>query len=244
MARSQSKFADAMHAYGLVPQAGVISILATLAAIWLTTKIGGQSLNGLLEHLVLIPARAIGPEPWQLVTSNFINLRLVDIFSASLALLFFGNAVERQRGLAGVWKVFVIGGFFGALAAGLVGRLIEPQAVLVGSMGAATAMLTAFAAGAGSRPLNLFGTTEIRPATMAWIWLGISAFQAVLSLEDHPWQTVVLELVMLAGAAAAGWVIGGGGWSFRGTFDKISGGAKRRRYVVLQGGRDGKRWVN
>ena len=234
-----------MQQYGLVPERGVISILVTLALVWLVVRFGGEAIGPLLSHLVLTPARGIGPEPWQLLTSIFINPRLSDILMTAVTLLFFGNAVERTLGASAVWKVFIAGGVAGSIAAALVGRLIAPAALLVGSVGASTAMLTAFAASAGSMRVSFFGSGDIRPATMAWIWLGISVIFAVVQIEDVGWARVVLNLFMLAGSAGAGWLVGGrgqrstgGGFDIGGSIDKLKLWRLRRRYKVLNGGRD------
>jgi membrane associated rhomboid family serine protease len=240
-----------MEQYGLVPDRGVISLLAVLTAVWLLVRLG--VLGGLLPHLVLIPARAIGPEPWQLVTSMFINGRLGEVMMAAVTLLFFGNAVERVLGAGGVWKVFVVGGFGGALFGGLLGRLLAPFAVLPGSFAGTTAMLTAFAASAAYARVNFFGT-NVRPGTMAWIWLGISVLFELVRVEEIGWVAVALGLAMLAGGALAGWIVGGArrrgsgaGLDVRGAFDKMRMWRLKRRYRVLTGGRDGrddKRYLN
>jgi membrane associated rhomboid family serine protease len=233
-----------MEQYGLVPDRGVISILVVLTIVWLLIKLTGDLFAPLLHHLVLFPARGIGREPWQLVTNFFINLRLGDILMAAVTLLFFGNAVERTLGPRGVWTAFIAGGLGGSIAAGLIGRLILPDSPILGSLGASTAMLTAFAACANNMRVSFFGAGDIRPATMAWIWLGISALFALFQVEDVGWQRVVVSLFMLAGSAAAGWYVGGrgrrrgGGIGLGGSLDKLRLWRLRRRYRVLSGGRD------
>jgi membrane associated rhomboid family serine protease len=250
MRRSRSQFRAAMEQYGLVPDRGVISILVVLGVIWLAVRLSGDMLTPIVTHLVLQPARAIGPEPWQLVTNFFINPRLSDILMAAVTLLFFGNAVERMMGPRGVWKIFMLGGVAGSLAAALVGRLIATHAILLGALGATTAMLTAFAATAQNMRVSLFGAGDIRPGTMAWIWLGISALFALFQIEDVGWQRVVLSLFTLAGAAAAGWFGArggrrrGGGIDIGGSLDKIKLWRLRRRYKVITGGRDTNKYLN
>jgi membrane associated rhomboid family serine protease len=242
--RGRSTFRATMEQYGLVPDRGVISILVVLGVIWLLFRLLGGALGPLLAHLVLFPARGIGPEPWQLLTNFFINLEGGQILMTAVTLLFFGNAVERTLGARGVWKTFIAGGIGGSIAAGLIGRLILPQAPILGSTGAATAMLTAFAACAGNYRVSLFGAGEMRPATMAWIWLGISVLFAVVQFIDGaPWQQLVISLFLFAGAAAAGWFVGGGrrrrgGIDLGGSLDKLRLWRLRRRYRVLSGGRD------
>jgi membrane associated rhomboid family serine protease len=233
-----------MEQYGLVPDRGVISILVVLTVVWVVFRFAGAALGGILAHLILLPARGIGPEPWQLATNFFINLRLSDILMAAVTLLFFGNAVERTLGVRGVWKTFIIGGIGGSIAAALIGRLILPEAPILGSAGAATAMLTAFAACADNMRVSFFGAGDIRPSTMAWIWLGISVLFALFQIEDVGWQRVVISLSMLAGSAAAGWWVGGrgrrsrGGFDVGGSIDKLKLWRLKRRYKVLTGGRD------
>jgi membrane associated rhomboid family serine protease len=240
--RGRSQFRATMEQYGLVPDRGVISILVVLGAVWLVFKLLGDLLMPLFVHLILTPTRAIGPEPWQFFTNFFINARLGDILMGAVTLLFFGNAVERMRGVGGVWRAFIAGGIGGSIAAGLVARFIAPGMHIFGSVGASTAMLTAFAASADNMRVSFFGTGNIRPATMAWIWLGISALFALFQIEDAGWQHVVVSLALLGGSAAAGWWAGGGrrrgGINLGGSFDKIKLWRLKRRYKVLTGGRD------
>lgn len=236
-----------MEQYGLVPDRGMISLLVVLTVVWMVARLG--LLGGALMHLILIPARAIGPEPWQLVTSMFINARLGDVLMAAVTLLFFGNAVERARGAVGMWIVFVAGGFCGALFGALLGRVIAPDATLLGSFAGATAMLTAFAATSRSMRFNFFGSGEISGAAMAWIWLGISVVFELVRIEEVGWRTVAIGLAMLAGSALAGWFVGGwrGGVNVGGSIDRMRMWRLKRRYRVLTGGRDtppNKRWLN
>ena len=239
-----------MEQYGLVPEGGVISLLAVLGAVWLLVRFG--VLGGLVQHIILIPALAIGREPWQLVTSMFVNARLGEVLMAAVTLLFFGNAVERALGKAAVWKVFVVGGFGGALFGGLLGRVIAPDATLYGSFAGATAMLTAFAASSSRMRVSFFGAGEIRAATMAWSWLGISVVFELARIDEVGWKVVALGLVMLAGGALGGWLVGGrhhagGGVDVGGAFDKLRMWRLKRRYRVLTGGRDSrddKRYLN
>jgi membrane associated rhomboid family serine protease len=236
-----------MEQYGLVPDRGMIWLLAVLTAIWVVVRL--HLFDGILFHLILIPARAIGPEPWQLVTSMFINGRFSDVLMAAVTLLFFGNAVERARGAGFMWIVFVAGGFGGALLGALLGRVIAPAATLLGSLAGATAMLTAFAAVSRSSRVSFFGAGEIRASTMAWIWLGISVVFELARIEEVGWRTVAIGLAMLTGSALAGWLVGGwrGGVDLGGSLDKMRMWRLKRRYKVLTGGRESradKRWLN
>jgi membrane associated rhomboid family serine protease len=239
----RSNFRATMEQYGLVPDRGVIALLVTLTAVWLIVRLGGEALMPIVVHLIATPVRAIGPEPWQLVTSMFFNGRLSNVAMTAITLLFFGNLVERQLGARGVWKVFVAGGFAGTLLGALVGRLLSPHALIAGSWAAATAMLTAFAASAGNLRLSFFGTGQMRPATMAWIWLGISVLFALVQIEDVGWRRTVVALCELAGASGAGWIVGGrgrsrGSFDLGGSLDKLRMWRLKRRYRVLSGGRD------
>jgi membrane associated rhomboid family serine protease len=250
MRSSRSEFRATMEQYGLVPDRGVISLLAVLTVIWFIQRVGGHEVSSLFSHLILIPSRAIGPEPWQLFTSMFVDVRLGMVLGSAVTLLFFGNAVERARGAFGVWKIFIVGGLASALAWALVGLLLLPGLPHAGSSMATTAMLTAFAAGAGGMQMRFFGST-MRSSTIAWVWLGISAIFIVAEIADQaPWQAVVMALAALAGAAAAGWFVGGGrrarrgGLDVRGSLEKVRLWRLKRRYKVLSGGRDDKRYLN
>src|SRR4051812_26359801 len=115
MARGPSQW----QMMGLKPDRGVISALVALTAIWLVFAAGGETVRMFfVQHLILRPRLALGWEPWQLVTSGFVNVQLRDVFFVAVSLIFFGNPIEQQLGARTFWKVFIGGAIGGGRVAG------------------------------------------------------------------------------------------------------------------------------
>jgi membrane associated rhomboid family serine protease len=219
----------------------VVVVLVSLVAAFAAMRISGQE-RFVLEHLALIPRRALGPEPWQLFTHAFVHPSFGPLLSTVIAVWFFGTPVEQRGGRAYLYKVLIGGTLVGGLAAALVGRILPasalPVPIMVGGIGASIAAIAAFGAVYGQTPILLFGVQQMRASTTAYIFLGISA---VMYLWDQNW------LGFSAAAAGAAW--GTWGADFRITririaWDKLRLWRLRRRYKVISGGRDSKRWMN
>ena len=225
---------------GLKPDRGVIGLMVALVAVSIVYFVGGAPVQQFyLEHLVLRPRTAIGWQPWQIVTFNFLDIGLRQILFTAITLIFFGNFVEQTLGARGFWKVFLAGAVAGGLVAGLLGRLIVPDAPLAGSQGATTALLTAYAALMDRRQVNAYGMGVVRGSIIAWIWVGISVILVVSEMFGPQWPMVLLQLFALVGGGAAGWLVAKrGGISFGHSFDRFRMWRLKRRYRVLTGGRE------
>jgi membrane associated rhomboid family serine protease len=237
--------------FGLRPASGVIALLAVYFASWVLLRLGGPLVAGFIQaHLALTPARAIGPEPWQLVTAGFFAGTLKAIFYLAITLLFFGNTIEQLMGPRGLWKVWVAGVIGGGLALGLLGRAFWPDATTFVTAAPGTAILVAYAVRLSGQQVLLFGQVPMRAGSMAWIWVGISVVGALLDYEIGGPVLVIIELVEIAGGGLAGWLVarrGGVSLSGVGTqLDKLKLWRMRRRYRVLDGGRakPDKRYLN
>lgn len=232
---------------GLKPDRGVLSAMIVLAAVWLVFAVGGQALAWLLPHLVLVPGRAIGPEPWQIVTNGFIEDGFIRVILTCVMLIFFGNPLEQRLGAAGFWKIFVGGMIGGSLLAALVGKLIAPNVPLAGAQPATTALLVAFGVLWARQPVMAYGLAQMSATTMTWIFVGINAL-SYLEVMRMDWRVGVLGLCAMSGAAIAGWLLARrGGVDLGGSLDKMRMWRLKRRYRVLTGGRDGrddKRFLN
>jgi hypothetical protein len=80
--------------YGLRPDRGVIVLIVVYFVSWAFLRFGGNAIgNFFAEHLALTPVRAIGLEPWQLVTGGFLVNRLSNVLFLGVTLIFFGNAI-------------------------------------------------------------------------------------------------------------------------------------------------------
>ncbi len=111
--------------------------------------------------------------------------------------------------------------------------------MLLGAEPAALAMIAAFGVAWGSTPITLFGVQQMRASTCALIFLGLSALLYLLALD----------LVGLAGGA-----VGAGVGAL--AFSKVQFSSWtelrtrwhrwriRRRYRVIPGGRDSRRYIH
>ena len=221
----------------LRPSPGVVAVLVTLVAAFAAIHLAGQP-RFVMEHLALTPRRALGREPWQLFTSALIHPRFGELLSTGVAIWFFGTPVEQRAGRGYFFKLLIVSTLVGSLAAALLGRLIAPYDVVTGAIGASTACIASFGALYGRTSFLLFGIQEMKASVMAYIFLAITAGMYLL---DKQW------LGLAAAASGAAW----GTWGdelritrVRIAWDKLRLWRLRRRYRVIQGGRDGKRWLN
>jgi membrane associated rhomboid family serine protease len=223
---------------GLKPDRGVIGAMVALTLIWLLFAVGGADVHAFyIQHLILRPRMAFGWEPWQLLTSGFVNVQLRDVFFVAVSLIFFGNPIEQQLGARTFWKVFIGGAIGGAIAASLLGRLIAPDAHMTGSQPAVTALLMAFGALWGGQQVRAYGVMQMSARTMAWIFVAITAATYVFALADD-WRQALLGLAAMTGAALAGWLLTRrGGIDLGGSLDRMKMWRLKRRYRVLTGGR-------
>ncbi len=243
MARGPSRY----QLTALRPERGVLGAMIALAAVWLVFTIGGSALAWLLPHLVLFPGRAIGPEPWQILTNGFIESDFIDILLTCVMLIFFGNPLEQRYGARFFWKIFVGGMVGGSLLAALVGRFVAPEVPLAGAQPATTALLVAFGVMWAGQPVMAYGVAQMSATTMTWIFVGINAL-SYLRVMRVDWRIGVLGLCAMSGAALAGWLLARRGRiGLGGSIDKLRMWRLKRRYRVLTGGRDArddKRWLN
>jgi membrane associated rhomboid family serine protease len=231
----RSNFGRSSAAVGLRPSPGVVGVLVALVASFFVLHFVDPKF--VIAHLALTPRRALGPEPWQLVTSAFVHLTFGSLLSSGIAVWLFGTPVEQHGGRAALFKVLIGATLAGSLAAALVGRVIAPDVVVAGAIGGSTACIAAFAAIFRDTPILLFGVQQMRASTTGYIFLAITG---AMLLIDHQWAG------FSAAAAGAAW----GTWGdelrvtrLRIAWDKLRLWRLKRRYRVISGGRD-KRWMN
>jgi len=232
----RSNFGRSSALVGLRPSPGVVGVLVALVAAFFVLHFAGHQ-KFVIEHLALTPRLALGREPWQLVTSAFVHLTFGSLLSTGIAVWLFGTPVEQRAGRAALFKVLIGATLAGSLAAAAVGRVIAPNAVIAGAIGASAACIAAFAALFGDTPILLFGVQQMRASTTGYIFLGITG---AMFLLDGQW------LGFSAAAGGAAW----GTWGdhlrltrLRIAWDKLRLWRLKRRYRVISGGRD-KRWMN
>jgi membrane associated rhomboid family serine protease len=232
----RSNFGRSSALVGLRPSPGVVGVLVALVAAFFVLHFAGHQ-KFVVEHLALTPRRALGPEPWQLVTSAFVHLTFGSLISSGIAIWFFGTPVEQRAGRAALFKLLIGATLAGSLLAAIVGRVIAPDTVTFGAIGASTACIAAFSALYGKTEFLFFGVQPMRASTTGYIFLGITG---AMFLFQHEW------LGFSAAAGGAAW----GTWGdelrltrVRIAWDKLRLWRLKRRYRVISGGRD-KRWLN
>src|SRR5439155_8251789 len=139
-----------------------------LTVICVIINFGGAAILPLLHHLVLTPRRALGWEPWQLLTNAFIEPDFIDLLLTFVMLIFFGNPVEQRMGAGGFWKILVGGMIGGSLLAALVGRFIAPNSPMAGAQPAMTALLVGFGALWRGQQVRAYGVAQMSATTMTW----------------------------------------------------------------------------
>src|SRR5579871_5400679 len=76
------------------------------------------------QHLALVPRRALGREPWQIVTSGFLCIGLGRLLSSGIGVWIFGTAVEQRTGRARMLLTFFAAQILGMLAVAVAGRFL------------------------------------------------------------------------------------------------------------------------
>jgi len=230
---------------GARPTTGTGSLLAAQVAAFLAYQLLGRP-TWVDQHLALVPERAIGLEPWQLLTSNFVHLgggaqALVSIIFGAITLWIFGGAVESAAGRGGLLRVWFGSHLVGALAAAAIGRAGGLPIVACGMEFSSLGLIAAFGAAFGNAPVSFFGVAQMRGRTVAYVLLGLFAVQMLLARD-------VIGIVGGALAAGAGllamrWK---SGWTKKIPLwrDQLRMWRLRRKYKVIQGGREPKRYMN
>ena len=227
---------------GLKPDRGVIGAMVALTSSGSSSPSAAMDVRAFyMQHLILRPRMALGWEPWQLLTSGFVNVQLRDVFFVAVSLIFFGNPIEQQLGARTFWKVFIGGAIGGAHLRGRArAARSRPTRTSTGSQPAVTALLMAFGALWGGQQVRAYGVMQMSARTMAWIFVAITAATYLFALGDD-WQQALLGLAAMTGAALAGWLLTRrGGIDLGGSaLDRMKMWRLKRRYRVLTGGRDG-----
>ena len=190
------------------------------------------------EHLALIPERALGREPWQLVTSGLIHLGGMRLISSAVGIWVFATAVEQATTRSRMLVLFAAAQIVGAIATAAAGRLLAPSIILDGCTPGVFGLVAAFGVLYSRVPIHLFGLIQMRGRSMALLVLGLSYFTGLLNRE---WVS------LLGGAAgiAVGWaLVSRVGGRMTTSWERFRLWRLRRRYKVISGGRDTKRFIN
>ncbi len=189
-------------------------------------------------HLVLVPSH-LWRQPWTLVTSAFLHPTFGALISSGLGLWFFGTPVEQQLGRSRTLAMLGLATLAGALASALLGLVLAPQSVILGAQPATMAAVVGFGFAYRSMPIMLFGLQPMRASTVAGLFAVIAMVVYLISGD----------VVGLGGALAGGGIgalltsgVRFGSWS--NTIARFRRWRIRRRYRVIPGGRDGRRYLH
>jgi membrane associated rhomboid family serine protease len=227
---------------GLRPPPGVLVLLTAITSLFVIDAALGHPAF-VRDHLALHPRRALGREPWQLLTTAFVHLRFGALFSTGVTLWFFGSPVEHRLGRARLFGLLALGTLAGSLASALLALRWSPEVVLTGAGPASLAALAAFGVLYGPTPVALFGVQQLKASSVALVFIGITVAMYLMNAE----------LLPLAGAlagAATGALFAlttrtGDLWSaLRVRRQRFQRWRLRRRYKVLPGGRDRRSYLH
>ncbi|MSP59758.1 MAG: rhomboid family intramembrane serine protease [Myxococcales bacterium] len=212
----------------------ILETAAFLVVVFLTPGLR----EWVTSHLALVPRRALGPEPWQLVTSGLIHLNPLALAGSLMGIWFCATALEQLTSKSRMLTTFVVAQIAGAAAIAAVGRLLSPEAIFGGCSPGVAGMIAGFGVYLGAVPVHLFGMVQMRGRTAALLFLGLPV---LIDLLNQQWIGLA---GWLAGAAAGYALATGATERILLAWDRFRLWRLRRRYKVIQGGRDPKRFVN
>ena len=194
-------------------------------------------------QLALVPAAAIGPRPWQLVTSAFIHTDLRALIFDLIGVWFIGSLIEQQLGRRRMLIALGASQLAGTLVAALLGRLIAPYEVMTGCALGITGLVATLGVLYWSVPMSMFGAPPIKGRWISLILIGIGVVQLLVRFD---WvQLAGTFAAVLAGAAAAqSKGIGQLQKRLKNDLHRLRIWRLRRRYKVIPGGRDRHPFVN
>ena len=186
------------------------------------------------DHMVLNPAALAGGEPWQIVTSLFFHLDPISYLFALLGLWFVGATLERQLGRNRFLIIFFVPALLGNLTMAALMLLPAGQGVQERYYGFGLGVLALFVAFGriyDRAPARVLGGLVLEARTLTFILVGFALFADLMRGS----------LVGLGGdivAIIAAYVAAGGrGAGLRELFTRMGTKKSRRRFHVVEGGR-------
>jgi membrane associated rhomboid family serine protease len=246
---------------------GVIALLVLYSVTFLASMVP-EAEAFIVHNLLIVPERALGPAPYQLVTGPLCILSLLQLLFLALLLWSIGSAVEQRLGarrLVGYCALSSLAAALGMAAAGRLHALLAPVSLagrLPLPMEAGPIfllVLVAFSSIYGGLPVRLWGVGQpISGRALAYFFIGLSL---VADLFRGQFEQLFGSVLAIATAA---WLCrghGGGpgllsslGSTLRCLSRRASTAVRRRRashIEVLDGGRSGsgrsgggQRWLN
>ena len=204
------------------------------------------------SSLLLVPARAIGPQPWRLVTAPFVVLSPFSLLFLGLLLWSIGSAIEQRIGRRRFvgWSAAVL--LSSSVIVGLLGRLhglansgTAQLPVLLEGGPIFSMVLLAFAQLYGGLQVQMWGVPQLTSGrTLAWFFLGIGLCANLLRGE---WELLGANLLTLGVTFAL--LKNHGGQSLWTLVRRTLRTEKPRKFQVLDGGRSGSddnanKWLN
>ena len=190
------------------------------------------------EHLALHPARALGPEPWQLITSGLLNTEGVALLFSGVTIWFFGTPVEQTLGRGRMLLIFIVSQLAGALVWALAGRLFAPGLEASGCDPGCLGLVAAFGFAYQGVPLSVFGVVGMKSRTMALLFTGIAGIQ-------HAMHGDFIGLGGVLVGAGVGWALASrADRALALSWDRLRLWRLRRKYKVIPGGKTTPRYMN
>jgi membrane associated rhomboid family serine protease len=221
-----------------------LALVATIVAVSLVGLSFGGGGSVAAARLGLVPARALGDEPWRLITWAFVHPSVTSLLAASLAIGLFLRPVEATLGAARVAPFVTAAVVVPGIVTAAVGRALAPQAVVVGAVPIVAATLVLFGAVHRDTAVLFFGLQPMRGSTVAGLTIAVLAVYLVMAGAPLLLTagaaglavgagTVLLRRLVAARASAAD------GRRLRRRIDEWRRRRRRRRYRVIDGGRRG-----
>jgi membrane associated rhomboid family serine protease len=186
------------------------------------------------EHLALGVGIWRG-ELWQLVTALLFHLDGITFIFGMIGLWFVGAAMERELGRKRFLLLFFASGILANIAYAAVSLLRGRVELFGGSSMAVLALFVAFGRVYNRTPARLLGTMVMEARTLTLILI---AFALVADLMRWALPAVAADLV----AVGAGYVLSGGRGAWLAAFwGRLRGRKPRRRFQVVEGGKDERR---
>jgi membrane associated rhomboid family serine protease len=184
----------------------------------------------LLAHLALGPT--VLREPWQLVTSLFVEFQFLPFVFNLIGLWFVGALVERAVGTRRFLALFFTAGVLANVAIAFVGRALGTMDASTGCSLAILALFVAEGRLLGRTLLSITPSLQFQARHVAMFWVVWSVVACLL-------QGSFAALAGVVVTTATGYFMAGpGGW--RELTETFRARRQRRRYKVLDGGVPGR----
>jgi membrane associated rhomboid family serine protease len=184
------------------------------------------------DHLALGPAVLAGLELWQLVTSLFVHLDPISFFFNLIGLWFVGATIERELGRSKFLVLFFVPAVIGNAVMAVLWAAAGSSDVTSGSSLGVLSLFVAFGKVYNRTPARVFGSLVLEARTLTLILVG---FALLADLTRGSWVALVGDVVAITLAYL---LVGGRGGGLRELWNRLRGRGGRRRFGVVEGGRE------